>query len=67
MNPFTALDRWLCGLRGHDALKAYGDGRMWLRCGCGWESKGVQVTPVAAPQPHLNLLVYRGGKSRKAA
>ena len=41
----TWLDRLLCGLttRHRSALLQYGAGRLWLRCECGWTSKGWTV------------------------
>lgn len=43
------LRRWVCGLRGHDALLHFEDGRMSMQCtSCGYETPGWDLR---APEP----------------
>lgn len=38
------IDRWLCGLFGHDWLRAFGRNRLFVRClKCGSESVGITI------------------------
>ena len=50
------LDKFFCNLTGHRlAMLQYGEGRIWLRCDCGWESAGWTVS---APKAQRNVLAY---------
>ena len=49
--PMATLRQFLCGLRGHDSLLHFEQGRMRLRCAsCGHESPGWDVG-TSAPRP----------------
>jgi len=45
------IGRLLCGLRpqGHDQLLHRDQGRLSVRCPCGWESPGIAVHDVPTP------------------
>lgn len=65
----AAINRWICGLRGHDALKHFEDGRVSLKCtSCSWESAGWDCRPKAAPVmvTYLNLTLVRSDVRRIA-
>jgi hypothetical protein len=49
-----AVQQFLCGLRGHDALLHFEEGRILLQCSsCGYESPGWEITPAQAQQSHV--------------
>ena len=62
----SLLDRFLCGLTSHrSAMLQYGEGRIWLRCDCGWESAGWIVN---APKAQRNVVAWlQPERARKSA
>jgi len=62
----TFFSRWLCALRGHDAVLHFGPGRLSMQChSCGWSSPGWNLHKPAKVL-YMNLLVVRD-KRRKVA
>ena len=62
------LDRFLCGLTRHQpTMRQAKDGRLYLRCACGWESPGWQVTPLRPLRKVVPWRWVRDARERKRA
>lgn len=67
MSLIDTVERIWCGWTGHpDTMREAKDGRLYLRCGCGWRSPGIQVCSPAQPRRRpINLRVVRRGEQRR--
>lgn len=69
MSLIDRCEQLWCGLTGHtDTMREVTDGRLHLRCACGWVSPGVQVTrPTLKRTAPINLILVRGERLQRTA